>query len=142
VRRLRPQVEDGKIWSAPRASSPTSAASPSLSCYLAPELELRVAPPRQSAGSRLRTCAGGRALALPPRPRATAGAAQELATGIGRLLARRRLSPQQGEGRGGGGREGERWRRGVGGLWFGLGGGGCRVGRLGGGRGCASGWFL
>ena len=32
-------------------------------------------------------------------PRATAGAAQELATGIGRLLAYCRLSPQQGEGR-------------------------------------------
>ena len=64
---LRPQVEDGEIWSAPRASSPTAAASPSLSCYLAPELELRIAPPRQSAGSRLRTCPGGRALALPPR---------------------------------------------------------------------------
>ena len=109
---LRPQVEDGEIWSAPRASSPTAAASPSLSCYLAPELELRVAPPRQSAGSRLRTCAGGRALALPPRPRATAGAAQELATGIGRLLARRRLSPQQGEGRWRqGGREMEAGRR-------------------------------
>ena len=96
---LRPQVGGDEIWSAPRASSPTAAASPSLSCYLAPELELHVAPPCQSAGSRLRTCVGGRALALPPRPRATAGAAQELATGIGRLLARRRLSPQQGEGR-------------------------------------------
>src|SRR6185437_9943479 len=40
------------------------------------------------------------------------------------------------KGRGGGSREGERWRRGGGGLWFGLGGGGCRVGQLGGGRGC------
>jgi len=47
-------------------------------------------------------------------PRATAGVAQELATGIGHLLARRHLSPQQGEGRWRqGGREMEAGRRRV-----------------------------
>ena len=49
---LRPQVGGNEIWSAPRASSPTVAASPSLSCSLAPEPVLRVPPPRRGAGSR------------------------------------------------------------------------------------------
>ena len=124
---LRPQVEDGEIWPAPCASSPTAASSPSLSCYLTPELELRVAPPRQSAGSRLRTCSCGRALALPPRPpRALLELRRSLPPGS--AVSWPVVASARNKGRGGGGREGERWRRGGGGLWFGLGGGGCRVG--------------
>ena len=131
---LRPQVEDGEIWPTQRASSPTAAASPSLSCYLTPELELRVAPPRQSAGSRLRTCASGRALALPPRtPRhcwSCAGACHRDRPSPGPSSpqpATRGGKVEAGRERDGGGEE-----EGYGSGWE----GGCRVGRLGGGRGC------
>ena len=141
---LRPQVEDDKIWSVPRASSPTTAASPSLSCYLTPKLELRIAPPRQSAGSRLRTCDGGRAMALPPHPprhyRSCAGACHRDRPSPGPSSpqpATRGGEVAAGRERDGGGEEegyGSGWEEGVAGLagWV-VGGGVWKT---------ASGWFL
>ena len=88
---LSGQIRNG-VAAAPRASSPTVAASPSLSLLL-PRARAGVArssptpgrwQPRRTAP---RTSAGERTLAPLPRPRASAGAAQELAVASSPSLA-------------------------------------------------------
>jgi len=113
---LRPRVGGDEIWSAPRASSPTVAASPSLSCSLAPEPVLRVPPPRRGAGSRgapppARPPAREpwplcRALVPVPEPRRSLLSLPLRASPPRRIcILRERLGPQSGERGGGGARQ-------------------------------------